>query len=95
MTAITKAQTEENTMEAVTTQQAELRSKDGSTATTVEVPAFPANPDLIVVPEGILTWGLTSTHYFVPNSPVIGYGTTTLSYHEVEAFTPIWREGKA
>jgi hypothetical protein len=69
-------------------QTAELKAKDGHVE-RVQVPAFPGNPELIVVPEGMLAWGLTSIHYFVADSPVIGLGTTELSYREVSAYEPV------
>lgn len=59
----------------MSTQTAELKATDG-TVTTAEVPAFPDNPELVQI-EGV---------YFIANSPVIGYGTTTLGYHEAEPY---------
>jgi len=65
-------------------QDAELHTKEGL-VDRVKLPAFPNNPDLVAVPEGILTWGLTSTHYFAADSPVVGFGRV-LFYHEVYVY---------
>lgn len=53
------------------TQTAVLTSKDGS-CIEEQVAAFPDNPEVVEV-DGVV---------YVANSPVIGYGTTDLNYHE-------------
>lgn len=63
---------------------AELRFKDGRRE-RVHVPPFPKNPELVVADEGMLAWGLRTTHYFLAQP--IGFGKGPLGYNEVEAFT--------
>lgn len=64
-------------------QDADLYTKGGRVE-RVRLPAFPGNPRLLAVPEGILTWGLTSTRYFVAGA--IGFGKNVLTYHEVDVY---------
>lgn len=68
-------------------QRADLHTTYGKTL-SVEVPAFPNNPPLIVLEEGIPTWGLTHPVYFVPDATVIGFGKHALSYTQAIAYTP-------
>lgn len=66
-------------------QTAEFTCKDG-TVLRGKVPAFPDNPPLVIAQAGIKTWGLTTDMYFAASTPVIGFGTTMLAYHEVEPY---------
>ena len=62
-------------LQEVKAPEAILTAQDG-TSTTVEIPAFPNNPELLK----------SGDRYFVANSPAIGYGTTALYYHEALAY---------
>jgi hypothetical protein len=57
------------------TQTAVLRASDG-TSTVAQVPAFPDNPELVEI----------DGRYYIANTPVIGYGSTSLAYHEAEPY---------
>ena len=63
-------------MKEETMQTAVLTKKDGTTI-EVQVPAFPDNPELVI----------HDTGFYAASWPVIGYGTDTLAYHEVEAYS--------
>lgn len=56
-------------------QEADLRAEDGSVM-RVRAPAFPDHEEMLVV----------NGRYFVADSPVIGFGRTALSYHEVQPY---------
>jgi hypothetical protein len=56
-------------------QDASLKCKDGTTL-TAKVPAFPDHPELVEAEDA----------YFAVDNPVIGYGTTSLGYHEVAVY---------
>jgi hypothetical protein len=54
---------------------ADLKTKDGHVE-RVDLQAFPDNPGLVKF----------QGQWFVPDDPVIGYGTAVLSYHEVQPY---------
>lgn len=57
-------------------QDAQIQLRDGTTL-KMRVPAFPGNPELVVY---------LGDRFAIANSPVIGYGTNVLFYHEAVAY---------